>query len=248
MSKQKCENDLDKFDLETLFTETTFSIKDTGLSYKTISDWSKKELLSDFQSDKGKWHKFLFIDLVEVLIYKELRDMGVSIAKLKKLKKSLTKPICQNTENFITSTMLGVPLLSCVLGVDYFLILNKNIDSFAFERIERITKVLSSADYSHLVIISLRRLLDKIKIPYKKDDEKFIKLIELLSEEGFKDLKVTIEEWGNIKTIEETSYLKYDSSKKSLIDLIKSEKNQNITINTNSDGKITSIKRNRKIK
>lgn len=250
-------------ELEPLFVEKSFSIKDTGLTYRTISSWSQEGLIDHFQNSDGKWHKFSFTELIEILIYKELREFGFSLDKIKKVKESIT-----NTGKTSSCLYKGVPdtilnwrLLNVLIqGVNIFLVIDKNIESGLhsatdFELADAILEGSLDPDdfyceHAGLFVISLRRILNIAKVQYKKRDSNYDKLFKsILEVEDGKTIEFSVDgEEFDIKDLKQTDYLNYDPKKKSLIDLIQGKKNQKITISTNSDGKITSIKRDQKIK
>jgi len=244
--------------LKPLFVEKEFSIKDTGLTYRVINAWSDKGLLDHFQNKDGNWHKFSFSELVEVLIYKELREVGFSIEKLKELKEFLNDD-CGIKIFGIPQTILIVQLIQVLEGWNLFLTLNKTgCCGHAFAPDLTISEIVMGGKYDEnesygdgnsLIIVSLRKILDIVKVSYVKRRQEWGVLFDSLldQKEGMK-MEFQVGEDREILNLKETEYIQYDPSKKSIMDILKEEKNQNLTISTNSDGKITSIKRNKKIK
>lgn len=62
-------------------------------SYRVVNSWAEQGLLDDNRvTDKG-WRKYSLIDVAMVIIFKALRDFGVSIEKMKAIKTYLQTPI-----------------------------------------------------------------------------------------------------------------------------------------------------------
>lgn len=81
-----------------LFTiqKRLFTVNDVGVSSKTILHWKKMGLLLDNYTVKANgWAKFNFVDYLWLQVVKELRNLGVSLEIIKKVKETLidgTKP------------------------------------------------------------------------------------------------------------------------------------------------------------
>lgn len=82
------------------YTTRRFYIGDTGINRKTLNDWENNGLLPYEYTGDG-WRKFSFVEWVWLECIIELRQLGVSLEKIKDLKKLLFD---LNVDEFIGST------------------------------------------------------------------------------------------------------------------------------------------------
>lgn len=258
-----------------LMTTPMFTIKDTGLSYRTISNWGERGLMDEFKKEKEKWQRFDWIGLVKMKIYAELRVMGVSIDKLKWLGEILSRDVTKRSkfedifpdgffdENFRSSVLVNNVIRSIMVERNTYLVCDSNFKKVSIgSSIDLAHSVLSSMDAetsffkpktNSFVVISLRRILLEIveakgsNLFQSQNDRDLSTLIEMVKsrEKGSVDVNF---DGGFISSMKATEYSKYDPNEKSLHEIVKSHKNQATTFHVNDDGKITTVKHNRKIK
>lgn len=143
--------------LQEIFLKKEYSKEDTGLSYRMINNWSEKELISDFRASISAWHKFSLSELIEVLIYKELRDFGFPISNI-----SMIKTFFENRQKIAISPKFIVcsPLLTAIIKAcfvkDIFLYTDKKAETIEFiEEDSFKLHILGSSG----ILISLRSII-----------------------------------------------------------------------------------------
>lgn len=93
-------------ELETRLNEKRFTLKQLGVTHRSLILWDKEGLLYS-PSEKGKWRRFDFFELVWIKLISKLRDFNIPIKTIRKLKENililpdLTDPvlfdmICEN--------------------------------------------------------------------------------------------------------------------------------------------------------
>lgn len=219
-----------------------FSIKDVGLSYRVINDWSEKGLIDHFrEGDKG-WHRFSFSELAEILIYKELRNVGFSIEKLKKVKSFLNKKFYEKKVPFFFEiNNLNICVIIVLTGQNNFLVIDSEAKKICFSRDIKLTEIIGRKNPSEvkeygknnaLVVLNIRRLIDSLGILYQVKDEKLgLVAKEILSEQANQELKIVTDGSGNIKKVKTIRYEK-PGSFKSVNKLIR-QPNQKTTFHSN---------------
>ncbi len=148
------------------FKDTPYSIRDTGLTSKVINDWSEKGLISRFRTEKWKWHKFSLLDLFEILLYKELRQIGFSIKKIKKIKANIKRKVIHKDADYLggikeikrskkykmsggyiipesVSEVLISKIILAIMGHDIFLVTNGEANSVSFDSCLRLSSAIS---------------------------------------------------------------------------------------------------------
>lgn len=118
----KNQNTVKKEVLESLFSSVVVAneVKEiTGLSYKQIKEWDKKELLPYRERGKDEtrqWRRFSGVDVLKISILKELRDAGIPPADLyqlvvwlkdneKEIMQEITEKITQGSEIFLSTNL-----------------------------------------------------------------------------------------------------------------------------------------------
>lgn len=118
----KNQNKIKKEVLENLFSSVVVAkeVKEiTGLSYKQIKEWDKKDLLPYRERGKDEtrqWRRFSGVDVLKLSILKELRDAGIPPADLyqlvmwlkdkeKEILKEVTEKITQGSEIFLSTNL-----------------------------------------------------------------------------------------------------------------------------------------------
>ena len=205
------------------FTKKLFSIKDTGLSYRTINNWSEKGLISHLRQGEGKWHTLSLLELVEIQIYRELKKIGFSIKKLTKVKNAfyasrgedgiLESDIPYFKPNFLyrVENMLGY-----LLGHNTYLLLNSAADNIFFVNESSLLEMLIenasptdkiNKDYGNsLIIINLKNIIEGSGIKmtlFEKDLPRIIKAI-LKKEDTDREINIFKTKGGHINKIRTT--------------------------------------------
>jgi DNA-binding transcriptional MerR regulator len=75
-----------------LFTDDDlYKVSDTKLSYRVINSWTQAGLLLTDNSNGDKWKRFCFAELAWLQVIKQLRSIGFSLEKLRRVRSSLFK-------------------------------------------------------------------------------------------------------------------------------------------------------------
>jgi DNA-binding transcriptional MerR regulator len=88
---QKVLGDFGLADLKKEVFDKNFIPKDLGISSRALHNWSENNLLIDKERAYDMNHKFNFIELIWLLIIKELRVFGFPLKKIKTVKEFLVK-------------------------------------------------------------------------------------------------------------------------------------------------------------
>lgn len=75
-----------------------FSVSTTGETYRTINFWESSGLIDNHREDSSEWRKFTFLDIVWIMVIKELTDFGYPIKKTQIVKVNL----CHSVEGEIS--------------------------------------------------------------------------------------------------------------------------------------------------
>jgi DNA-binding transcriptional MerR regulator len=232
--------------VEDLIINKVFSIKDAGLTYRIINNWSEKGLINHFRVSNSKWHTFSFFQLVELNIYNELRQIGFSIKKLLKVKKIIYEHFeikLFETKRHIT--LLVHPVLSTIKEEGYYLVTNRECDSLMFLSENTFIELMAGGSAiqseiyggrSSLVIISIKSLLENMKIETSKEKSKSSLLISSIldNESNDAELILGVGSDSKIKKIKKIEYKDFRDIK-NLKELI-NKPNQKTTINSNIYG------------
>lgn len=196
INKEEKKSKIDQY-IQDLFINKSFSIKDTGLTYRIINNWSEKGLINHFRKSKKEWHRFSFIQLVEISIYNEFRIAGFSLDKLLKIKRIINKKFKSPDGNVVfiyeikqPITPLSNALLSVLNnGENYFLVSNSSCCSINFfselifaEVITGISPVMSEVYEENIGIffINIKLLLAKLKIKIENHNSKLALLLNAI--------------------------------------------------------------------
>lgn len=231
--------------LKGLFCKKSFSIKNTGLSYRVINNWSEKGLVNHFRKGKGKWHRLTFLELFETLIYKELKEIGFSIKKLLRIKALLNAkidiPIPDPPPEINSFLSLSVAWTIC--GQNFFLLTNQEANRLQVCQDIHISSMISNVGFwerpgnswNSLIVISMRTILDSMGVPYRINDEKFKTLLEAIQKgENEQDITVMQEKSGKIKKINVATYRNLDSQES--INKLINQPNQKTMFHSNNHG------------
>lgn len=253
MKSQKMSEEIenDKYILE-LIANKSFSIKDTGLSYRVINNWSTRGLINHFRSASNKWHTFSFLELVEISIYKELRELGLSIENLKNVKKYLIDKY--NVENKVIFfeekepfTSLLDAVLRVLIGENMYLVVDyKCFNACFLSELIFLETILEKNELSEeiyglspgLLFVSLRRLLEKMKIKVERDENKLSLVITSLLDDDMESQMVINSALKNgkphINSVKKISYKSFKDIKDLKREINKP--NQKTIINSNQFG------------
>lgn len=72
-----------------ILQKTTYSVKDTKNSYRTINNWSEKGIIHDSRPTADGWHKFSIIDMAWLYIVNELRKWNTRLNIIKTIKENV---------------------------------------------------------------------------------------------------------------------------------------------------------------
>jgi DNA-binding transcriptional MerR regulator len=225
----------------------TSSHKNPSQKYRTINHWSKKGLISQHQDGSGKWHKFTFIDLVELLIYEELRKIGFPLAKLLKVKPYLS----EDSGFFVTVlnkkiqlSLLGHKTLQVILGAQLFITINQAVSLVEFSALSSLVDQLQSSSRAYdmlyqennaVIIIDLARILDGLGIVCEQNNDKYKQLTkELFDEPVDKEIIIRQNKLGELGKIE-TTHIKDLDKEQNIKELIDTP-GQTTTFHANQDG------------
>ncbi len=78
-------------ELQTKLNEKRFALKQLGVTHRALILWDKEGLLHS-TSEKGKWRRFDFFELVWIKIISKLRDFNIPIKTIRKLKENILVP------------------------------------------------------------------------------------------------------------------------------------------------------------
>jgi len=201
MNNQKTNKRQEKADLkqyvQDLFKNRVFSIKDTGLTYRIINNWSQKGLIDHFREADKEWHRFSFAQLVEISIYNEFRIAGFSLNKLLKIKEAINEKHISSSGNIIFIYEIEqplTPLTDILMRVLYrrencFLVADsscRNIGFFSeliFAEIITGISPLTEETYQEnagIFFIGIKMLLNKLKIKTENYNSKLALLLNAI--------------------------------------------------------------------
>lgn len=238
-----------------LLEKKDFSIKDTGISYRIINNWSEKGLLSHLRVAEGKWHRLTFMELVEVHIYKELSKIGFSIEKLKNVKNTFyvnyesKSFIDENPNAFLKLNIINYNIALALNGENRHLVINSNADSVDFLGGLYIAEIFAGrsplanetyGDGNSLTVINIHRILKKLGLKIEISNEKISTLLDELLEEDKDNGLIHIirgKGFGEIKKVRKVSNRKIDRSES--LNKIARKPNQKITLYSNNHGDLT---------
>lgn len=246
-----------------IFNEKNYSIKNITTShtsrsqrYRTINHWSQKGLINQHQDSSGKWHKFSYVDLLEILIYEELRKIGFPLTKLLKVRSWLSKEKNLHVEALgekIPLTTLGHKALQTILGGHTLITVDQEVKAVAFTDLPNLIAQLRDPAESHdelyqgnnaVVIVDLRKILNGLGLACKEGSDKHSKLFaELYDTQADKEVVIRQDKTGKFGKIESTHFK--DFEKEQNINKLVRTPNQETTFRSNSDGNLRiKIKKN----
>lgn len=234
-------------DYRKFFAEKIFSVKDTGVSNRTINNWDQNDLIEDEREEKSNWRKFSFIELTWIRIIAKLREFGLPLEKIHTTKESLInfgdvdkdKPFHESTTLFEFYLFLIISKQEPVYILVY---LNGSADLATYNQL---TSNISYQIIDSYLTIRLNKIVNQLlpSIDTKPviqpkvhllDDE--LDLVLALRDKSFTEIRA-IKKDGKIDRIELSRDI---DPRKKLGDLIKEDKYQDIQL-TMQQGRIVSI-------
>ena len=227
-----------------------FSIKDTGLTYRIINNWSEKGLISHLREKEGKWHRLNALELIEIHIYKELKEIGFSIEKIKKVKEDFYKiylehkVIIKNEIHFIGVSYLEENITNVLQGENLFLAIFKDggaiflEDNHLIEFLVRKTEMEKNLEVvfkKSIVILNMKTILKSVGLDSELSDKKSSSVFRMLFEKNKEHKEISISKIsGEINRIKTTTHRKLEKGENPNR-LIK-KPNQKTTFFTNNNG------------
>lgn len=232
-----------------------FSIKDTGLTYRTVNNWSETGLLSHLRESEGKWHKLTIIELIEVYIYKELKELGFSIEKLKKIKNVFYDEQdndCITDKRYLPEitihkneiSYLQENMIALLNGQQLFLVVGSNARSAIFATNTQLMEVIAGkTDMENIselvhgnafVVMNMKNVFKKTGLDIQLSDEKIVSIFRMLKTEHNQSEVRISKTSGEIKKVMTTTHRKLKEGE-SLNKLVK-KPNQKTTIFSNNNG------------
>jgi DNA-binding transcriptional MerR regulator len=112
-------------DIKKLLSERDYTVTDTDSTYRTINHWDTEGLLLQATERGSGWRKFNIAEICWLKIVAELREVGMGIEEIKKLKYSIFNEWSTEGEPEDFS-FLNVCLISVVKGIDMLVVVDKN--------------------------------------------------------------------------------------------------------------------------
>jgi MerR HTH family regulatory protein len=135
-----------------------FSVSATGETYRTINFWESSGLIDNNREESSEWRKFTFLDIVWIMVIKELTDFGYPIKKTQIVKENL----CHSVEGEIS--LLVEYLYSFQLkSYKVLIVYNDGTVELNFP-----SKITSTTGKSYLCINVFNRLLNFVNNDLQK--------------------------------------------------------------------------------
>lgn len=243
--------------LQKLSDDRGFSAKDLGLTYRVLNDWTKKGLISDHRNEEGQWRKFSIFDVMEISIYRQLREVGFSVERILLFKNFLhnkehllwKKGIITNNpsekKSFPDIVVFFALALSEERG-DFYFIFPKEHNKTFFLSEPDVLQFIVDENTTPLVFVNLSEILRKLGLKEEKPRSKLGSVLKEIQSSETSEISIKTQQTGDVLSAKKTQFSQYDPSKKSLLEIVK-DKNQNVIFSLNDEGKITSIKHEKKI-
>ena len=81
-----------------LFSRPFFSVKDTGLTYRTINHYEEKQLFTTDREQQSKWRKFNGFEMIWIKTIEILRKLGSPIKNIQELRGKIHSSVLLNVE------------------------------------------------------------------------------------------------------------------------------------------------------
>lgn len=135
-----------------------FPVGKTSISYRNINHWEEMGLLFDDENRKDGWRKFNIVEVVWLFIIKELREYGMSLEAIKKVKEAITFP--DKKYQFL---LFEIYVSAFIYEKDAFLIVAKDgLSGLGIAEEIEMTQQLHPFPKSYITI-SINSMLEKVK-------------------------------------------------------------------------------------
>ena len=211
-----------------------------------IIHWTSEGIIDDLRGGSKSWRRFSIIEIVWLGLINELRELGLSMEKIKNIKKDLLAPIDQIETTY---PYLEYHLIVTLLYKKPYFIIVDHQGGANIVNLETYIQWLELTDMpkGHIVIkfeSLFNKLLNQLN-KYKVDFSQYFKLskdeLELLSfikQNDFQTIKIIRKE-RQIDRLE--GYQRIDNEKR-IIDILNQGDYQNIEV-IQENGKVVSISR-----
>lgn len=147
-----------------LVNERKYTVKDTGVAYRVINNWNEKDiLLSSFRDIENGWRKFNFTEIVWLEVVKKLRDFGLSLEFIKKVKDNI---VLKSDKNNNSSWFEYHIVKTKISAMDsYVVLLTNGTTDLLFSRDIETNKILFGS--RSMILISIKEVLSSLGINVK---------------------------------------------------------------------------------
>ncbi len=223
-----------------------------GTTYRTINHWEKVGLIDSVRTEQKGWRKYSYIELLWLFIILELRNFGISIENILKLKSFLQRGKTDDNNPFPMLCEIAFVRMQLEEFTDFWIIIDG--DSFTYDFAYNKDMLMSRiSDTTSSVIVNLHKYekaeLATIhtKISKLLQDQKLSELNqlnELLRTGKYSEVVIKFKD-GNIERFHIEEF--FDPNKINLNDLRKEYEYCDVSVVTKK-GKTVYVKRNAIIK
>lgn len=143
-----------------------YKVSDTNETYRVINSWSDSGLLLGENDRTNGWRKFSLTDMIWLQILKELRELGLSLDKLRELKSSIFK----DNSNLLFQFFIA----QAISKKDIVLIVTKNGDGSFIRETEYHNFQIITQVPTTFIVMSLNKIYadvtNKPKLKEKNED------------------------------------------------------------------------------
>ena len=228
-----------------------YRASDTDINYRTINHWEEMGLLFDDKEREDGWRKFTIVEVLWLHIIKELRDYGVSIETIQKVKDAITFP--SKKEPFL---LLEMYISAFAKNKDAFLIVAKDgLSGVGIAEEIEITQQFQPFPKSYITI-SINALFEKIhtgKETTKRNsflvpvDADINKILHSVMFENAKEIRMTTKDNKIHKLEIKKEHMNPEEAFKTMRKLTQDGKRKRISLEV-QDGKIIAIEEVEKTK
>lgn len=158
---------VEQVDVHKLVRERKYTVKDTDVSYRVISHWDEKGILpGNFGESADGWRKFSFIEIIWLQMVKGLRDFGLSLDAIARVKENIMR---WNEREKTYPWFEYYVMKSKLSSMDGYLVVQPDGTSdLAFSRqIESVKSIFGSRSF---ILISLKEILNSIDLSTSKPE------------------------------------------------------------------------------
>lgn len=238
------------------FLEKKNTVSGSSHTYRTINSWDSAGLLLKNQDRESGWRRFSLIDLLWLSIVQELRTVGFSIEKIKKVKEGLFSTHFLEKGQDESIALLEFYLFVYLYAKKEVVVIVTSEGRVGITRMEeylnyRVFEGLSSS----VIIIDFGKIYNKIvsgknvqemKTPLIPFEGKLSDiLMSLATDEGLKEINIQPKNGTIGKISYKTSKINPENTLNELREIIKEGGRKEVTIKM-QDGKVTFIERTNK--